>query len=328
MVRIVECAQLKRTFRVFTKEPGMAASLKGLVARKSKEVRAVDDISFAIGAGEIVGLIGENGAGKTTTLKLVAGLLLPTAGKVRVFGQDPFEKKPGFLSRISFVMSQKDRLDWDLPPYDSFRMLKEIYRIPTGQFQRNVEELASRLNVEAKLTTPVRRLSFGERMKCELVAALVHNPELVLLDEPTVGLDVLSQRAIRDFLRSWRVAEGRPTIVVTSHNMRDITALCSRVILLQRGTLLWDGPIERLLDHLGSDRKVQVRGAGPRAPQEIAHIPHTTDAAGSFTFTVNRAELSSVAATMLNSGWATDLVVEQPDLEEIIYSIYSKRVPQ
>jgi len=322
----VQCDHLTRVFRVFTKEPGMAASLKGLVTRKSTEVRAVDDISFDIQAGEIVGIIGENGAGKTTTLKLISGLLLPTAGKVRVLGHDPFEKKQAFLKRISFVMSQKDRLDWDLPPYDSFLLLKEIYRIPTGQFRRNVEELSSLLNVGSKLTSPVRRLSFGERMKCELVAAFLHSPELVLLDEPTVGLDVLSQKAIRGFLQNWRVSDNRPTIIVTSHNMKDIEALCSRVILLRKGRILWDGAIEGLLDYLGRDRKVLVRSSSPQVPREISHIPHTVDAAGTYTFTVNRAELSSVVAAMLNSGWAKDLVVQQPDLEDIVYSIYSEGV--
>ena len=236
---------------------GLGAALKSLARRTYSDVEAVREISFSITAGEMVGFIGPNGAGKTTTLKMLSGLLHPTAGSARVVGYQPWERKEDFLRRISMVLGNKSQMLWDIPPLDTFRVLAEIYRVPQPTFRRTLDELVALLDMEALLTKPVRSLSLGERMKCELVAGLLHQPEVLFLDEPTLGLDVSMQARLRQFLAAYNQAH-RATVILTSHYMADVVTLCPRVILIHHGRLLYDGALDELASHLAPFKLVQV----------------------------------------------------------------------
>ena len=267
---IIEAVELTKTYRVFQKKEGVLAALRGLYKREYREVRAVDGISFAIEPGEMVAFLGPNGAGKTTTLKMLAGLVYPTSGDARVLNFVPWERADLFRRQFSLVMGQKNQLWWDLPAADSFQLHREIYSIPQAEFEKTLGELTELLGV-AKLTRQaVRELSLGERMKMELIAALLHGPRLLLLDEPTIGLDVVAQAAIQKCLRDYHAQRG-VTMLLTSHYMRDVEALCVRVLVINHGAMVYDGPLS------GNHRAVRrveagqasVRGPGARGPGPI-----------------------------------------------------------
>src|SRR6266550_4753838 len=228
---VISVSQLSKYYQVHQKEPGVLGSLKALVNRKTYTAKAVDDISFTINEGELIGFIGPNGAGKTTTLKCLSGLLYPTSGKVSVLGFTPFERKYAYLKQISLVMGQKNQLWWDLPAVDSFLLNKEIYEIPDIQYKKTLGELTELLDVKDVLQVQVRKLSLGQRMKCELIAALIHNPKVLFLDEPTIGLDVIMQQKLRDFVKAYN-ERYNATILLTSHYMKDVEQLCERVIII------------------------------------------------------------------------------------------------
>jgi ABC-2 type transport system ATP-binding protein len=242
---MIEASHLFKTFKVAHKEPGLAGAIKGLFKREYRDVRAVQDVSFLIKEGELVGFLGPNGAGKTTTLKMLSGLLHPTTGDAHVLGYVPWKRERPFQQQLTMVMGQRTQLWWDLPAWDSFLLNKEIYEIPKAQFEETVAELAKLLDIEHLLEVPVKKLSLGERMKAELACSLLHRPKVLLLDEPTIGLDVVMQKKVRDFILAYN-RRWKATILLTSHNMDDVAELCSRVILINHGKLLFDGTLEEM----------------------------------------------------------------------------------
>jgi len=248
---------LFKTYCVPEREPGLAASLKSLVRRTTRDVEAVRDVSFTVEPGKVVGFIGPNGAGKTTTLKMLAGLLHPTAGEARVLGFIPWERKRDYLRQISMVMGNKSQMLWDIPPLDTFSVLAEIYHVESADYEHTLDELVTLLDMEDLLTKPVRNLSLGERMKCELVAGLLHRPQVLFLDEPTLGLDVSMQGRLRRFLAEVNQRSG-VTVILTSHYVADVTALCPRVILIHHGQLLYDGELSGLAERLAPFKLIRV----------------------------------------------------------------------
>ena len=242
---IIRLHQLSKTFRVPQKAPGLAGALRGLFHRRFREVRAVHSISFTINEGELVGFLGPNGAGKTTTLKMLSGLLHPTSGEASVLGYTPWKRERAFQRQFTMVMGQRSQLWWDLPAWDSFLLNKEIYEIPKNQFEETVKELSDLLEIQDLLEIPVKKLSLGQRMKAELACSLLHRPRVLLLDEPTIGLDIVMQKKVRDFILAYN-QRWKATILLTSHNMDDVSELCSRVILINHGRILFDGSLVQL----------------------------------------------------------------------------------
>jgi len=318
--------QLRKTYRIPEREPGLAASLRSLVHRTWTDVEAVQDVSFTVRAGEMVGFIGPNGAGKTTTLKMLAGLLYPTGGEARVLGFVPWERDAAYLRRISMVLGNKSQMVWDIPPLDTFRVLGEIYHVPTAEFTRTLEELVSLLDLEELLTRPVRDLSLGERMKCELVAGLLHRPAVLFLDEPTLGLDVSAQGRLRRFLAEYNRRSG-VTVILTSHYMADVVALCPRVILIHHGTLLYDGELKGLAQRLAPFKLVQVAWENGHEGEELPFtLPAGTDVvereSGRLTLRTARTETPAVISHLLAALPVADLTVEDPPIEAVIDQVY------
>lgn len=242
---MIEVQDLAKTYRVHRKEPGFMGSLKGLFKRRFESVHALQGVSLRVAPGEIVGLVGANGAGKTTLVKCLSGILHPTGGKAEVLGHVPWKRHNDFRRQIALIMGQKAQLWWDLPAGDGFLLLKAIYGLSQEEFKRNLDELSDRLGVRSQLDVPVRKLSLGERMKMELIAALLHKPKVVFLDEPTIGLDLMAQKSIRDFLLEYKKRES-PAMLLTSHYMEDIERLCERVVLMRQGRIVYDGLLSRL----------------------------------------------------------------------------------
>src|SRR3989338_3988051 len=239
---LIEVKNLKKVYKVAQRTPGVVSAIKSLVSRKYRQIKAVDDISFDIEEGELVGFIGPNGAGKTTTLKMLSGLLYPTAGYVSVAGYVPWERKPDFQKQFAFVAGQRNQLWWDLPPMETFLLNKEIYEVKKDDFDRRIKNLSKMLEIEDLLNTPVKKLSLGQRMKAELVAALIHEPKILLLDEPTIGLDVVAQNTMHEFIKDYN-REGS-TIILTSHYMQDVERLGKRVIIVNRGKIIFSGKLQ------------------------------------------------------------------------------------
>jgi len=254
---VISVSNLSKHYSVYKKEPGFTGSLKSLVNRKYEAVKAVEQVSFEIEEGEFVGFIGPNGAGKTTTLKMLSGLLYPTSGKVKVLGYTPFDRKTNFLKEISLVLGQKNQLWWDLPAMESLLLNKEIYEIEDSKFNSTLEDLTSLLDAKEIINVPVRKLSLGQRMKMELIAALIHSPKVLFLDEPTIGLDVVMQKKIREFLKEYN-KEYKSTIILTSHYMEDVEELCKRVIIINYGQLLYDGSLENLIKKHSPFKQISV----------------------------------------------------------------------
>src|SRR5882724_7459736 len=262
---IIEAHGLSKIYRVFQKKEGFLGAVRGLFRREYKEVRAVDGVDFAIEPGEMVAFLGPNGAGKTTTLKMLSGLIYPTSGSARVLGFVPWERADDFRRRFALVMGQKNQLWWDLPAADSFQLHREIYSLPAAQFQKTLDELTELFAVRELTRQPVRELSLGERMKMELIAALLHQPRLLLLDEPTIGLDVVAQVKIQRCLKEYNTKRG-VTMLLTSHYMRDVEALCSRVLVITHGHLVYDGPLKGITDKFGNDKLVKLQFEGTEGP--------------------------------------------------------------
>jgi ABC-2 type transport system ATP-binding protein len=313
---------LSKTYRVPEREAGLAASLRSLVKRTTRDVEAVRSVSFAIEPGEMVGFIGPNGAGKTTTLKMLAGLLHPTTGEARVLGYVPWERKHDYLRHISMVLGNKSQMLWDIPPLDTFRVLAEIYHTEPAEYKRTLDELVELLEMEDLLTKPVRNLSLGERMKCELVAGLLHRPRVLFLDEPTLGLDVSMQGRLRRFLADYNRRSG-VTVILTSHYMADVTALCPRVVLIHHGQLLYDGELSGLAQRLAPFKLIHV---ALRADRQPVPLPANADVIeqenGRLTLRVARSEAPSLTAHLLNTLPVVDLSVEDPPIEAVIDQIY------
>ena len=315
---------LCKTYRVPEREAGVGAALRSLVHRVYRDVEAVRDVSFEIARGEFVGFIGPNGAGKTTTLKVLSGLLHPTSGEVRVLGFTPWDRRHDYLRRISMVLGNKSQMLWDIPPLDSFNVLGDIYRVPPAEFKSTLEELVALLDMEELLTKPVRTFSLGERMKCELVAGLLHRPDVLFLDEPTLGLDVSMQARLRRFFAEYNRRSG-VTVILTSHYMADVTALCPRVILIHHGQLLYDGALHGLAEKLAPFKLIRLALS---RPDWQSGLPAEADVVeqenGHLTLRVPRAATPMITAQLLNTLPVVDLSVEDPPIEAVIDQIYQE----
>ncbi len=254
---MIEVKNLSKTFKVYQKDPGLMGSLKSLFKRDYFEKKALDQVDLKIEQGEIIGLVGANGAGKTTLVKILSGIIYATSGDVSVLGFDPWKRHNDYRKQLSLIMGQKAQLWWDLPAYDSFLLLKEIYEIPDQKFKDNINKLSEQLGIASQLKVPVRKLSLGERMKTELMAALLHDPQVIFLDEPTIGLDIMSQKTVRSFLQEYR-KEHKPIIILTSHYMEDIEELCPRLSLIKDGKIVYDGSIETITDNFAQYKTLEV----------------------------------------------------------------------
>ncbi|MCF7689224.1 MAG: ATP-binding cassette domain-containing protein [Cephaloticoccus sp.] len=332
---MIEVENLTRVFRTYKKQPGFWGGVKGLIKRDFEETAAAKDISFSIEEGEFVGFLGPNGAGKTTTLKMLSGLIYPTSGSARVAGFDPTKRESAYRRIFALVLGQKNQLWWDLPAIESFNLLRAIYALPAQQFQSTLDELLDLLDVRAKLNVMVRELSLGERMKMELIAALLHRPRVLFLDEPTIGLDVISQKAVRSFLRTYN-RQHRVTILLTSHYMDDIKALCERVIVIHKGEKIYDGALDRLESSSGSRKKTitflpaiaaQDSTTQPAFPEnwQSRHGETTRDAEGKFTLRVPSEKVVAVSQEILTTGPVADITIEDIPLEDVIAELFSTR---
>lgn len=319
----VETRDLCKTYTSVKKAPGMMGSVKALFSREKNETHAVCDVSMEIEDGALVGFLGPNGAGKTTTLKMLSGILHPTSGDCHVLGFTPFERKTEMLKQISLVMGNKNQLWWDLPAWDSFVVLRELYEVPAEQFKPRVERLVETLGIADKINTQVRKLSLGERMKCELVAALLHQPRVVFLDEPTIGLDVVSQKAIREFLKDLHRETGC-TILLTSHYMQDVQALCDRVIVIDKGTKIFDGTLDGLSRQFSDRRRIVLRFSETVEKQDVARFGELVESDEfSASIDVARDDTPKIAAEVLQALPVEDIAIEDVDVEEIIRKMFT-----
>lgn len=300
---MIKVTNLSKTFISHTKEPGLKGSLKALVKREKKTKLALKSVDLEIQQGEIIGLIGANGAGKTTLVKILSGIVHPTSGEATILGFKPWERHNEYRRQMSLIMGQKAQVWWDLPAMDSFILLKEIYQIPEKIFKDNVEFLAETLMVKNHLTTQVRKLSLGERMKIELMAALLHRPKVIFLDEPTIGLDLSAQRAVREFIKSYQ-KEFKPITILTSHYMEDIKELCPRIVIMKEGEFVYDGTLSKIQRLLGEEKSLSV-----------------TTKENKFTISVPRSELAKKTAELFSTNEVLDLNIHDPSIEDIIESI-------
>ncbi|HVK05702.1 MAG TPA: ATP-binding cassette domain-containing protein [Armatimonadaceae bacterium] len=322
---VIETASLRKTFRSVQKEPGLWGSVRGLWSRRYVEKEAVKGVDLVVGEGEMVGFLGPNGAGKTTTLKMLSGILLPTSGHLSVLGFTPFDRRAAFLRQIALVMGQKQQLWWDLPARESFLLLKEIYEIPDDAYRERVGELAEMLDITAILDTQVRKLSLGERMKCELVAALLHAPRVVFLDEPTIGLDVVSQVRIREFLKTYQ-ERHRSTILLTSHYMQDVKELCERVVIIDQGMKVFDGPLAELVSRYSEEKLIRLTFERPVAAEELTPFGEAEVQGGGTQATVRvpRAESARRAGQMLATLPVADVTIDEVEADEVIRQVFSR----
>jgi len=321
---MIEVRGLKKHYRVHKRPPGVAAAVRALFRRQYEQVKAVDGISFDIKAGERVGFLGPNGAGKTTTLKVLSGLLYPSDGEVRVDGHVPQRREVDFLKKIMLVMGQKQQLLWDLPPAETFELNRAIYDVPRADFTRRLDELTALLELGDLVQKPTRQLSLGERMKCELAAALVHGPKVLFLDEPTIGLDVSMQVAMRDFIRRYNEQHGA-TLILTSHYMDDVAALCPRVIVIDKGLLSFDGKLDELVKRVRPDKRIALRFSAP-VPRAQLDALGTVVSHGPAEAVLQVAQdaVNATVGKALSTLPVQDLTVENPPLEEVMSELFAR----
>jgi ABC-2 type transport system ATP-binding protein len=319
---MITVERLSKVYSVADKAPGLKGTLAHFVNRRHRLIQAVQEVSFQIEPGEVVGFLGPNGAGKTTTLKMLTGLIYPSGGVVEVAGQIPFRRKTTFLEKITLVMGQKQQLLWDLPALDSLRINAVVYGLSDQQFQRRIGELTEMLGLEGKLNQPVRKLSLGERMKAELMAALLHRPQVLFLDEPTLGLDVNAQVSVREFLKQYN-DRYQATILLTSHYMADITALCDRVLLIHQGKLIYDGGLEDLLERFAPYREVKLELDCPECETALADYGEVAEISGrEVRLIVHREELTRTISQILANLKVLDLTITDPPIEEVIGRVF------
>ena len=353
----IEVSNLTKAFRTYKKQPGFSGAVKGLFRRQYEQTVAVNDVSFKIEPGELVGFLGPNGAGKTTTLKMLAGLLYPTGGKARVLDYVPWERAEGYRRQFALLLGQKNQLWWDLPARESLELNAKIYGIPRDSFERTVDEMTAMLNVRDKLNVQVRELSLGERMKMELIASLLHQPKVLFLDEPTIGLDVVSQKTVREFLREHN-ATRKTTILLTSHYMTDIQELCDRVIIIDHGKIFFDGQLKDIVDRFADFKLITVqceqnfflspRGTSGERTEERGELDKSTSSPlpspplhggegdlsrygevveqkpGSITFKVKRDRVIPVCKALLDELPVTDIDIQEVPIEDVIRQIFAR----
>jgi ABC-2 type transport system ATP-binding protein len=319
----VEAIGLTKDYLAPVKEPGFTGALKSLVNRKWRSTRAVDAVDLRIEAGELVGFLGVNGAGKTTTLKMLSGLLTPTGGTAQVLGHVPWKREPSFQRRISLVMGQRSQLWWEIPAQETFRLNQAIFGIPDAEYAKTIGELVELLDLSECLSVPVKKLSLGQRMRCELAAALLHRPALLLLDEPTLGLDVVMQKKVRVFVREYNQRTGS-TIVLTSHNMADVVALCPRVVIIERGKLLYDGALTELVKKYADHKTISVVFEKEAASAELETFGRVVSHGdGKAVVEVARKDVSRAAAGLLQRFAVADLTIEETSIDDIVRRIFT-----
>jgi len=320
----IDVQDLRKTYRVYRKREGLRASLAGLFRRQYHEVHAVSGVSFQIEQGEMVAFLGPNGAGKTTTLKLLSGLIYPTSGKASVLGHVPWQREIAYRRRFALVMGQKNQLWWDLPAQESFRLHKEIYRIPPDVFEKRLDELTDLLEVKKLIAQPVRELSLGERMRMELIAALLHGPDVLFLDEPTIGLDVVSQRKVQDFLKHYQT-EKQVTVILTSHYMKDVQALCRRAIIINEGEIKHDGPLAQIVDRFSTFKVIELQFAeAAEIPADLSRFGQVFDAAPPRAkIRVPKTQVPETLSALLAQYPLEDVGVHDRPLEEAIAEMFT-----
>jgi ABC-2 type transport system ATP-binding protein len=319
---IIEIEKLAKEYRVYQKQEGLLASLRGLVRRTFRKVHAVRGIDLSVEQGEFVAFLGPNGAGKTTTLKLLSGVIYPSSGTARVMGYVPWHRDNAFRRRFALVMGQKNQLWWDLPAQESFRLHQQIYRIDVQQFERVRDELTDLLAVRGLLRQPVRELSLGERMKMELIAALLHSPEVLFLDEPTIGLDVVAQHNIQQFLKHFQ-CERRITILLTSHYMKDVAALCRRVVIISQGQIQYDGSLAGVIDRFSGHKIVTLQFAEDQPLGNLSEFGEVVEIQPPRAkLRIERGRVPRTLAAILAQHTVNDVAVEDPPLEEVIAAMF------
>jgi ABC-2 type transport system ATP-binding protein len=319
---VIHIDRLQKVFIVPEREAGLRAATRSLFKRRNREVKAVDQISFDISPGEVVGFLGPNGAGKTTTLKMLSGLLYPTGGAARVLGFEPSRREKSFLRQITLVMGQRNQLAWDIPALDSYELSRAVYQIPRQQFKETVDEMVELLELTEIINKPVRNLSLGERMKAEIAGALLHRPQVLFLDEPTIGLDVTMQRRIRSFVADYNQRHGA-TVLLTSHYMADVVALCRRVIVIHHGKILYDGELSGLVDKFSAQKTIVL--TLPDSSLDLsAYGAVIARDADRVTLEVPKAETSRITARLLTDLSISDLTVEDPPIEDVIEDVFAQ----
>lgn len=323
---VIEVNGLSKAFRTYKKQPGFGGAVKGLFKRQYEQTVAVDNVSFKIEPGELVGFLGPNGAGKTTTLKMLAGLLFPTSGSANVLGYTPWERQDGYRRQFALVLGQKNQLWWDLPARESLELNAKIYGIPKDRLDKTVGELTELLGVGHKLNVSVRELSLGERMKMELIASLLHQPKVLFLDEPTIGLDVVSQKTVREFIRRHN-ATNKTTILLTSHYMADIQELCKRVIIIDHGKIFFDGQLSEIVDRFADFKLVtiQCEKADAISKEQLSRYGDVTEQTPTgITLKVKRDRVIAVCKSLLDELPITDIDIQEIPIEDVIRTIFSK----
>lgn len=329
MPNSITVSHLTKQFSVYHKGAGLKGAIASLWSRPSETVTAVNDVSFTVEEGEVVGFIGQNGAGKTTTLKMLSGLLHPTSGTASVLGFQPWQRQREFQKQFSLVMGQKTQLWWDLPALDTFELNRAIYQIPDKTYRNTLDHLAQLLDVADKLQIQVRKLSLGERMKCELIAALLHGPKILFLDEPTIGLDVVMQKVLRDFIRDYN-REFNATIILTSHYMNDVKELCERAIVIDHGSKVYDGALQKLIDTYGKHKLLKLVFSSAVKRSQLERFGEIREwgedgSTGTATLEVSRQRAAAHAAQLLQTFPVQDITIEEPPIEAIIRDVFSKQ---
>lgn len=320
---LIEVKGLSKTYEYYKKQAGLVNSLKSLFHREKLFTDAVKDINITIEEGEIIGFLGPNGAGKTTTLKMLSGILYPSGGEAKVLGYTPWMRQKEFQMQFALVMGQKNQLWWDLPAMESFILNKEIYEISDEQFKKTLDELSELLDIKDILDVPVRKLSLGQRMKAELVAALIHSPKVLFLDEPTIGLDVVSQNNIRNFLKEYNRTK-KTTIILTSHYMEDVEALCERVVIINYGTIIYDGALKQLTDEYANKKILEVtftEKVKPSAFEAMGMLKETSPER--IVLEIDKSEVKTIASKILNDYPVDDILINEIGVEEVIRNIFT-----